>query len=83
MEKSSTKPIPKLPLVKEKKKKGCVGSEVTSKEERKTALALRTKCTDKYLKKLIDKCEELFEPKRIIGEGDWLFCQKEIGQTFE
>jgi hypothetical protein len=38
---------------------------------------------DRHLKKVCEKAETLFDPKKIVDGGDWLKSQKEKGQTVQ
>ena len=57
---------------------------VTSLKRRKEAIGKKLDFPqDTLLTNLVLNAEEIFEPKRILNDQDWLKRKKEIDQTFE
>ena len=59
-----------------------MGAVIQSKPQRLQALGKITADLDPLLKKILDKAEALYPPKKILSSGDWLWGQKERPQTF-
>ena len=57
---------------------------VMTKQARRLAVGTEADFPEDPMSKYITKyCEEIFEPKRILNDGDWLKSYREPDQRFE